>query len=290
MMFIVNKKLYGFSLTLVTGLILFSLNLTAQKGPDKDFCISGDEISLFKFINQLRSGYEKSQVQLSASLSYVAKLHVTDLQNNNPDTSICNSSSWSDKGDWTPCCYNKYVYNPDCMWNKPKELTTYTYRGYELVTYLEDGVSIDSIYQLWSDSKAVLDMILTRGAYSKKKWICGGLSISQNYVSLWFGQRKDRLKSPDICKNEVLPADSLSTTVKLDNKNTFFLIFGSYPNMHSAREALKLLKQNDFNDAGILEKNNKYRIYLNKFDSLREAMFAKDNLPFEYKEAWILKD
>jgi sporulation related protein len=276
--------------TILIICILLVTNTLGQKGPKNDFCLSNDELTLFDFINQLRKDYGKDLIQLSASLSYVANIHVNDLQTNNPDSSICNSSSWSDKGTWTPCCYNKYVYNPDCMWDKPKELTSYTYRGYELVTYFADGVNVDSISQLWSDSKPVLDMLLTRGDYEKKKWICGGLSIGTNYVSLWFGQRKDRLPSPVNCENEKRSPDTLSTIVKLDNSNIFYLIFGSYPDMHSAREALKEVSKKGFNNAGILDKNKKFRVYLNKYNSLKEAMFDKERLPFEFKEAWILKE
>ncbi len=256
--------------------------------PD-DFCIDQMESSLFDNINLLRGDYGMSQLQLSVSLCYVAELHVNDLQNNHPDTSVCNLSSWSDKGSWTPCCYNKYVHNPDCMWDKPKELTPYSYRGYELVTFFEEDFNADSIINLWADSKETLDMILMRGNYKNKKWICAGIGISKNYVSLWFGQRKDKLKEPDLCDdgNRNIIVDP--TIIATNNSNTYYLIFGSHSNMADAREERKKFK-NDFANCDILAKNNKYRIYLNKFNSLQEAMFAKNQLPFAYKEAWILKD
>ncbi len=266
-----------------------SFSVAAQKRIPKDFCISNDEKNLFEMVNLLRADYGKKKVQLSTSLSYVADLHVYDLQTNNPDTSICNLSSWSDKGAWTPCCYTKYLHNPDCMWDKPKELTPYPYRGYELVTFIDDDFNTDSIINLWSDSKDVLDMILTRGNYSKKKWICGGVGISENYVSLWFGQRRDALKEPVICIDELNDNDSVPIIVHANQPTAYYLIFGSHNNMHEAREARKKVKPN-FKNSDILIKNDKYRVYLNKFGSLKEAMFAKQQLPFEYREAWILKD
>lgn len=261
-----------------------------QKTLPNDFCIDRIESNLFENINLLRMDYGMPELQLSASLSYVAELHVNDLQNNNPDTSICNLSSWSDQGEWTPCCYTKYLYNPDCMWDKPKELTPFNYRGYELVTFFEEDFNTDSIINLWSDSKETLDMILTRANYANKKWICAGIGISENYIALWFGQRRDKLKKPDICDkgngdNIVDPAITVT-----NKSNTYYLIFGSHKNMHDAREAYKKLKSDDFKNCDILVKNDKYRVYLNKFNSLREAMYAKQHLPFAYKEAWILKD
>lgn len=270
-------------------LIIIGFPLVAQKEIPKDFCISNDEHRLFEMINLLRVDYGKTMVQLSTSLSFVADMHVYDLQNNKPDTSVCNLSSWSDKGGWTPCCYNKYVHNPDCMWDKPKELTPYKYRGYELVSYIEDAFNADSIINLWSDSKEVLDMILTRGNYGKKKWICGGVGINEHYVSLWFGQRKDYLEEPKICKDDIVNNDINLVVVNANNPTIYYLIFGSYDNMHKAREGRKKVKST-FNNSDILIKNGKYRIYLDKFNNLKEAMHAKQQLPFEYSKAWILKD
>lgn len=279
-----------YSLLISTLFFLTSpLSLTAQKKLPKDFCISNMENNLFEMVNRLRTDYGKPQLQLSASLSYVADLHVGDLENNHPDTSICNLSSWSDKGDWTACCYNKYLHKPGCMWDKPKELTPYPYRGYELVTFFEDDFNTDSISNLWSDSKEVLDMILTRGNYAKKKWVCAGIGISNNYVSLWFGQRKDKLKEPSICDKGNSTIDTIPAIVTTNKSNIYYLVFGSYNNMHDAREERKKFK-NDFKNCDILVKNDKYRIVLNKFNSLKEAMYAKQQLPFEYREAWILKD
>ena len=261
----------------------------AQKMVPEDFCMSNDELNLFERVNQLRQDYDKSTIHLSVCLSYVAEVHVADLETNHPDTSICNSSSWSDKGDWTPCCYNSYVHNPDCMWDKPKELTPYRYRGYEMVTYIEEGFNNDSIINLWSDSKEVLDMLLTRGNYEKKKWITGGLAIGENYVSLWFGQRKDVLPSPSICSDEERIIDT-ATIVTVVEPNTFYLIFGSFPDMHRAKEQLRKVKDDGFEEADILTGNNRIRIFLNKFNNLREAMYAKQQLPYKYREAWILKN
>lgn len=280
---------YNTLITILFFLVMPFIILGQKTLPD-DFCIDRMESTLFENINLLRIDYGMSELQLSASLSYVAELHVNDLQHNNPDTSICNLSSWSDKGDWTPCCYTKYLHNPDCMWDKPKQLTPYSYRGYELVTFFEEDFNTDSVINLWSDSKETLDMILTRDNYSNKKWICAGIGISDNYISLWFGQRRDKLKEPDICdkgngNNIVNPA-----IISTNKSNTYYLIFGSYSNMHDAREACKRLKNNEFKNCDILVKNDKYRVYLNKFSSLQEAMYAKQQLPFDYKEAWIFKD
>ena len=106
---------------------------------------------------------------------------------------------------------------------------------------------------------------------------------------MWFGQRRDALKEPVICIDNLNNNDSVSVVVRVNQPTIYYLIFGSHNNMHDAREARKKVKA-DFNNSGVLIKNDKYRVYLNKFSSLKEAMFAKQQLPFEYREAWILKD
>jgi len=278
------------TISLVILSILFSsFNLFAQKKIPDEFCVTMEEQFLFDKINLLREDYGKNSLEFSKSLSYVAKLHVADLLKNHPDTSICNLSSWSDKGEWTACCYNPYVPNQDCMWDKPKEITPYTYRGYELVGFFEGGFNTDSVINLWSDTKAVLDMILTDGNFSQKKWVCMGLSMNKNYVSVWFGQRADKMGEPDICvaADTAKTADTIAST---NNELTFYLIFGAFTDVKDAKEAAKRYKKNGFEEAGILKRDNINRVYLGKYSTLKEAMFAKDQLSYTYREAWIFKE
>ncbi len=264
--------------------IAFSQN---KKLPD-DICLNGKERLLTEKINELRMQYGKKVVPLSKSLTYVAKLHIEDLAKNRPDTSICNLSSWSDKGNWTPCCYNKYVVNHDCMWKKPKELTNYIYRGYEIAVYFQDSISIDSLEALWFDSKKVLDFILTQGDWSKKTWRAMGVAVNDNYVSIWFGQRADKAGKPDFCKES--PYKTTKQNSKTNSKTRgYYLIFGSYNKMKEAKAAAKRYKAEGFKHAGVISKNNRYRLYLSKHETLKEAMAAKQKLPLRFKEAWILK-
>lgn len=275
---------------LVLMAVSMASQLYAQKKIPEDFCISIEEQLLFDKINLIREDYGKSSLDFSVSLSYVAEVHVNDLLENNPDTSLCNLSSWSDKGEWTSCCHNPYVPKQDCMWDKPKELTPYTYRGYELAAYYEDDFTVDSIIKLWSSSKEVLDMLLTEGNFSKKKWICMGLGFNEHYISLWFGQRADRMGEPDLCTDvdttayEIPLADSVSSNV------TYYLIFGSFTEVKDARETVKRFTKNGFENAGTVKSDGKFRVYLDRYSSLKEAMYAKQKLPYTYREAWVYKE
>ena len=271
-------------------LVLMStcLSLLAQKAIPADFCIDKNEMQLFNSINELRIAYEKEPLQLSASLSYVAKTHVNDLITNHPDTSICNLSSWSNKGNWTPCCYNSYFPNPDCMWDKPKELTNFTFRGYELALYFDDKPVPDSVIALINETKEALEMLLTQGEYKEKKWMSCGIGINAHYVSVWFAQRKDPSLPPGLC--DIKDTNEVIRPLAKTANSGFYIIFGSYNTQEEAKTALRELKKNSFTQAGIITKNGKSRVYIQHCNTLKEAMLAKDQLPAQYNEAWILKE
>lgn len=286
-----KRRIKNSELKIITSFFIIAINcqLTFSQYIDfNNFCISADEIQLFEQINQLRADYDKSTLQLSASLSFVAKTHVEDLFKNHPDTSICGLSSWSDKGIWRSCCYNNYVLDEDCMWDKPKELTSYSYRGYELVTYFEDDFTIDSIINIWSGTREVLDMILAQGNYTSKKWACMGVGINGDYISLWFGQRNDPQRKPNICDTLIPKIENQIATNPTED--SFYLIFGSFEDINDAKEALRRVKKNNFPGADILIKDGLNRIYLGKYNNLKAAMYAKQDLPYTYREAWIFKD
>ena len=283
-----QKNHRAITLAAISLFLILSLNGYGQKKIPDDFCITPQEQHLFNSLNTLLTDYGKKPLKLSASLSYVAKLHVEDLLNNRPDTSICNLSSWSDKGNWTPCCFNRYVPSQECMWKKPKELTPYPYRGYELAGYFQDEFNVDTVVNVWSSQREVLDMLLATGYYAKKEWACMGVAMNQHYVSVWFGQRPDKVKSPQIC--DTLVSDRASDTSLMANKpQYFYLIIASFQNEKDAKEAIRRYKKNGFENVGILKANNRVRVFLDKFTELKEAIYAKQNLPYSYRDAWIYK-
>lgn len=273
-----------FLLLLVVFLMVHST--FAQKKLPADFCISSQEMQLFNYINSVRKEYGKKPVKLSASLSFVAKTHVKDLQENHPDTSICNLSSWSDKGNWEACCYNVYIPKPECMKKKPKELTPYPYYGYEMAAYFEDGFVQDSLELLWNDTKPVLDMILTQGSWKEKSWVVAGVGINEHYVSVWFGQRADKQKVPTVCNGEKVIANE--EPVERD-PSSFYVVIASFSTQADAKEALRRTRKNGFKDAGILHNGKLFRVFLGKYSGLKEANYVKENLSPTYRDAWILK-
>ena len=285
-------KLIFYVRNMVALLVLFAAVQTsvAQKQLPASFCISTQEKALFDKINQLRTVNGKKPLKLSASLSYVAKVHVEDLLNNNPDTSVCNLSSWSNKGSWTPCCYNPYILKQECMWDKPKELTTYSSRGYEIAGYFEEEFTPDSVIDLWSKEQEVMDMLLSNNEFRNKEWVCIGVGMNKNYVSVWVGQRADSQLLPKVCENS--SEEAIAATMQADTlgKAGYYLIFGSFDNIGDAREAIKKYRKDGFDNAGFLKYGEVTRIYLARFDDLKEAMQVKQKLPYAYREAWIYKE
>ena len=274
---------------LLVLVFLLSINLFGQHRIPSGFCMSANELKLAKAINQIRKEHGKKPIKISVSLTYVAEAHVKDLQINHPDTSICNLSSWSNKGKWTPVCYNPYVVDRKAMWDKPRELTRYPYNGYELAAYMQDGIILDSLSELWDTLAESLDMITTEGVWSKKHWEAMGVGISRNYASVWFGQREDREGAPHVCSKNREAAKERSIAKEEPKKKLYYLIVGSFPELRDAKEAVRRMKKNGFKSAGILVSEKRVRVYLSHYDNFNAAQKAKKKLPYSYRKVWILK-
>ena len=134
---------------------------------------------------------------------------------------------------------------------------------------------------MWSGTKAVLDLVLTRGNYTDKNWICMGIGINKDYVSVWFGQRADQSRRPKIC-------DSTTKKAEIEEQHNssadgfFYLIFGSFDYINDAKEALRKIKKDNFPDAEILIKDGLNAYILVSLKS-KAAMFAKQNLSYSYQ-------
>jgi sporulation related protein len=285
----------------LVGLMIISFGsagFTQNKQETKaEICINQEELRLFNLINTYRKENNKAPIPLSGALTEVAKTHLLDLEKNHPDTSVCNSHSWSDKGNWTPCCYNVYLPKPECIQNKPKELTDYIYPGFELILFDSEQSTADSSFMLWTVVEASIDFLLQNNIWAKKRWNAMGVGISEHYSSVWFGEKIDKSKTPILCGSE-----KTLTEKELQNKeivkardnfvltesNRYHLVFGSF---HVEEDAILTVKKfkNSFPEAGLIVGNGKFRISLTNYASLQEAKAARDKLGEKYKSSWILK-
>lgn len=267
--------------------------LNAQLTTVESICLDEQELRLANLINNFRLQNDLPAIPLSKSLSFVAKTHAYDLQLNKQDTSICNAHSWSNRGKWKACCYNNYINSSNCMWDKPKELTAYTYRGYEIVFSEEGIVLVDSVFRLIKTSPEASNLLLGMDSHSDKKWLALGVGVSENYVSIWLGQRNDLAGKPLSC-SEIQNQQTAQATAASINASgkvaRYYLIYGSFQTQTDANEAVKRYKNSGLENVSILRKDGRFRVAIDVCDNLKDAMKSKEKFQSLYPEAWIYKE
>lgn len=193
-----------------TLILFFSISLFcsfgySQNKTPQDVCLSKEELKLYKLINQYRKSNGLPNIPLSKSLTYVAQTHVKDLEGNKASADAnCNMHSWSDKGDWTSCCYTPDHAQAECMWNKPRELTSYTGNGFEIShgssTYDSYVSTAENSLKGWQGSKGHNAVIINKGVWERFKWQAVGIGIYGSFAVVWFGAEEDSEGSADRCK------------------------------------------------------------------------------------------
>ena len=167
---------------------------------DIDTPLSEKEKELVKLINDYRISLGKRPLNVSKSLTYVARTHNKDqvlhFENDLKDDQgrPANMHSWSKYGNWTPIMYNKYgSHRP--MWDKPKELTPYKSEGSEISAGKQ---YYDQVYQitpeialrLWKNSPGHNNEIIEENVlydiYHADKIM--GVSIHDGFANVWFGE------------------------------------------------------------------------------------------------------
>ncbi|MCX6244059.1 MAG: CAP domain-containing protein [Bacteroidetes bacterium] len=186
----------------------FRVTLTAQVSEKPaavvpaSFCVSVMENKLYNMINAYRQRYDLPPIPLSKSLCFVASTHVKDLFFHHPDQGSCNSHSWSDQGSWRPFCYPRDENKKNSIWDKPKELTEYRGKGYEIVYWENSPAVIDSIIVFWKSMDYFNSFLMNTGKWQGKRWNAIGIGIYENYACAWFGELADPAGEPLICGQE----------------------------------------------------------------------------------------
>jgi cell division septation protein DedD len=289
------------------------------------FCISSMEYKLYNMINAYRARYDLPPIPLSKSLCFVASEHVSDLFFHHPDHGSCNAHSWSDQGKWKPFCYPRDENKKNSVWDKPKELTTYKGKGYEIVYWENNAAVIDSIIAFWKSMDYFNSFLMNTGTWQLKKWNSIGIGIHENYACAWFGELPDPEGEPAICgqeppntvsqpkekpvgteKKEVLKKDVVqkaappkkiekSPEPKISNENLipgkeyyYIIVKGIAPEKELQR-FLKDLQSKGFSSSRLLEKNGKQRISIMEFQDKSKADSALRQVKKTWQDAWILK-
>jgi hypothetical protein len=173
------------ALALLSFLLLLFVALPAAAQPSQD-----QEEELYQLIMTYRRANGLPEIPRSPALTQVARLHVRDLEENHPDQGACNTHSWSAHGTWTSCCYTDDHAQAACMWNKPRELTSYKDNGFEIAHWSSAGVTPDGALRGWQGSKGHNAVILNQGIWNEK-WNAIGIAIRGSYAVAWFGMKAD---------------------------------------------------------------------------------------------------
>jgi Cysteine-rich secretory protein family len=153
--------------------------------------LTDEENKLYKLLMQYRKEKGLLEIPVSKALTLVAQTHAKDLQDNQPARENCNMHSWSARGKWSSCCYTADHAQANCMWNKPRELTSYTGNGYEIAHGEEDAAATaEKALDGWKKSAAHNAVIINEGIW-KAKWNAVGIGIYKGFAVAWFGNDID---------------------------------------------------------------------------------------------------
>jgi len=285
------------------------------------FCISPMEFKLFTMINEYRARYDLPPIPLSKSLCYVAALHVKDLFLNHPDKGSCNAHSWSGNDHWKPFCYPGDENKKNSVWDKPRELTTYKGKGYEIVYWENNATVIDSIIEFWKSVDYFNSFLMNTGKWNGKKWNAIGISIYENYAAAWFGELPDEEVAPVVCGSAsvVIPPTSankpavarkqvvpIADTTKIQKhkkavnpqnqsdilkkpSGRYYIVVKSQSPRAEMIKSLDDLKSQGYPEAKLLERDRKLRISVLDFQVKAAADSALREVRKTIKDAWILK-
>ncbi|NVO20809.1 MAG: CAP domain-containing protein [Bacteroidetes bacterium] len=183
-------------------LLLFGPLLAQEPGRN---CLTGEEQALGRLINEYRMEKHLPGIKLSASLCFVARTHSKDLSGTDVYKGKCNLHSWSDQGKWTACCYTPDHKDAACMWNKPRELTTYQGDGFEIAyfttaTFDTPEMLAREALKAWKGSPGHNEIIINSGKWADMDWKAMGVGSWNGYVTVWFGKETDPAGEPEICK------------------------------------------------------------------------------------------
>jgi len=296
--FISMKTFYSlFIPALFTFILTISGNLVMSQESDTipdDFCISIEEEKLFNLINEYRKAMTLPAVPLSKSLSYTAKTHCMDLYTNKPDTNTCNFHSWSDKGSWTACCYEKDIKDKSCMINKPQEISKYPGYAYEIVYWENKSANADKAFNQWRETTASRALLTNFKEWENYNWNAMGVGIYKGFAIVWFGEEPDVEKATRVCGTDRVIENKPSPTKEeqilvFSETGRFYVIVGSFNSLIDAKDQLNNYINEGFKKAKVVSKENKFRISLSDYPSMEQATKAKAELPAKYKDAWVLE-
>lgn len=271
---------------------LFAQEFTLH--PITEQCAESEEVQLYELLTEYRRINNLPPIPISKSLSYVARVHAMDLSFNRPDFGGCNPHSWSDKGDWTPCCYARDAKRLDCMSRKPRELTSYKAKAWEIVYEGGEKALAMDAFELWKEIGLTRDYILNQGKWIKP-WKAIGIGFYENYACVWFGEGDEVEKTYLTCgpdskdlnqgSEEAIPEANLSNT----KESSYHIIVESLNNLAKANQEVMRLRGNGYPNTSIVPFGHNFRISINSFPSQAEAQKSLQKVKETLPDAWVMK-
>ncbi|HAH56811.1 MAG TPA: hypothetical protein DCL86_01550 [Bacteroidales bacterium] len=260
-------------------------------------CASAEEYKLFRLINDHRRIHNVAELPLSRSLSYVARVHAMDLTRYRPDFGDCNLHSWSENGQWTACCYATDIDRIKCMTEKPRQLTNYKFKAWEMAYEAgEPARAIDAL-DLWVSIGITNDYLLNTGKWTKP-WKAMGIAIYGEYALVWFGEAPDPEPSYYGCDVPGLNLAKLDATGQPETTTPpaagaelkmYHVITGSLNSLEKANREVIRLRTMGYNDARFLISGSHFRISLKTFKTEAEAQNEINAIQTQFPGAWVLK-
>lgn len=287
----------AFILAILLGFAANFGNLYAQEftlHPLAEQCAEGEEVQLYELITEYRRINNLPPIPISKSLSYVARVHAMDLSFNRPDFGGCNPHSWSDKGNWTPCCYARDAKRLECMNKKPRELTSYKAKAWEMVYEGGEKALAMDAFELWKEIGVTRDYILNQGKW-EKPWKAIGIGFYENYACLWFGEGDDTEKvylscGPDAKDLNHVPEAAVPEANIITTKiSTYHIIAGSLNSLEKANQEVARLRGIGYPNTSIIPSGHNFRISITSFPSEAEAQESLRSIKETLPDAWVLK-
>gem|GEM_PF-105928 len=287
-------------------LLLFSVfsacfsDLNAQgfaQHPLSEQCAESEELQLFELLTEYRRIHGLPPVPISKSLSYVARIHAMDLAFNRPDFGGCNPHSWSAKGSWKACCYARDDNRTACMIDKPKELTAYKAKAWEIVYDGGEAAKAVDAFDLWKDIGIFRDYLLNTGKW-EKPWKAVGIGFYGDYATVWFGEGDDPEKIYFSCgadsvqlnkSPDMINTGASASTPSAPNAPVYRIITGSLNSLEKANLEVVRMRNLGYANAKIVPSGNNYRISVSDFTTEAEAQKALAGFKEKFPSAWILK-
>lgn len=282
-------RILSLFLLLTLSINIYSQNFEIDK--IENLCATSEEQKLYDLISQYRIDNGLSKVKFSRSLSFVARVHAMDLLQNRPDFGGCNTHSWSDKGKWKPCCYAQDNNRVLCMTSKPKELTSYKYKAYEVVYSAGERARAEDAFELWKNIEQINDYLLNTGKWTKP-WLALGVGIYGEYACVWFGEGVDMAADLYDCVSDSLKADSAMRVTQIavvPETPAYYIITSIASTKEQAEQAVMTLHKKGFSNAIYITNQSFYRIAINKFNDEQTANRELVKIKKQFPDAWLLK-